>query len=49
MPEKKQTPKIEDLKKKDLDPSQADRVKGGRLTGDEDDVDDLEIQRLRIK
>lgn len=49
MSDDKTKPKDEpkDLPQKDLDPNQAENVKGGaiRRTGDDDDLSDLEVQR----
>jgi hypothetical protein len=45
--EDKSTDKVKDLPKKELDSDEADKVRGGgmRRTGDDDDINDLEIQR----
>ena len=39
--------KVKDLNPKAIDEKATDKVKGGVRTGDDDDVNDLEIQRRK--
>jgi hypothetical protein len=39
--------KVKDLNPKAIDEKATDKVKGGVMTGDDDDIDDLEIQRRK--
>ena len=44
---KKTDEKVKDLSPKAIDEKATDKVKGGVMTGDDDDVNDLEIQRRK--
>ncbi len=39
--------KVKDLTPKAIDKKATDKVKGGVMTGDDDDINDLEIQRRK--
>jgi hypothetical protein len=39
------TDKVEDLAEKAIKPEQAEQVRGGRAGGDDDDLEELQVQR----
>lgn len=45
--EPKSTDRVKDLPPKPIIPKSADQVRGGRASGDDDDLEELQVQRKK--